>query len=719
MEMIRCTRCMAELGAGDQVCPHCGYRQDRSDQPGNALKKETILRGRYLVGNVIGQGGFGITYVGYDLTLEMKIAIKEYFPSGNAMRTGSQSGVIQWTFVNNDEKQWSDGMDRFLTEARRMAKLDSVPSIVRVRDAFRENQTAYIVMDFVEGETLKSSLLSRGIMDYNQCMSLLAPVLDSLAVIHDNGFIHRDISPDNIMIRPDGSARLLDMGAAVDIRANDGHASMAVVKRNFSAPEQYMDEALGSWTDVYAMAATIYYCLTGKVVPEAMEREFKQIPITFPPELNIPPHAAQALTQALELKAENRIRNMRELKARLMEPGSTAAAEADEERTAAVRQDETKEAGSRTGKRIWNKKTLMTGAGFAVYALILAKGHWLAGVSAVILGLLLVWRGHLKAQGKKIPLALKIGVAVSGIIPAFATIIFLGALIFYTGREEEAEETRAAETTQAATAETSAENAREAAAETEDGGKWYDEYDERGFYSFNDDGTYTLKLWIDDSDTCLKVPGEFHRKPVTAIGDNAFVDLSFEQIRFPDTVKVIGEGVLDRCEDLRAVFLPSSVEEIRGPLISEYEEDHEKVVFFVGRYQEEVEKLNWCDNWQGIENKMDCYFPVTDQAETSGWRHDYGEEWIYYEDGFVKFDWQTIDGKEYWFNDEAVACTGWADSTDGSNTWYFDPKDCFMVTGWKEIDGKWYYFDTDDGHLLRDTRTPDGYQVDADGVYEK
>ena len=116
---------------------------------------------------------------------------------------------------------------------------------------------------------------------------------------------------------------------------------------------------------------------------------------------------------------------------------------------------------------------------------------------------------------------------------------------------------------------------------------------------------------------------------------------------------------------------------------------------------------------------MDCYFPVTDQAETSGWRHDYGEEWIYYEDGFVKFDWQTIDGKEYWFNDEAVACTGWADSTDGSNTWYFDPKDCFMVMGWKEIDGKWYYFDTDDGHLLKNTRTPDGYQVDADGVYEK
>ena len=237
MQVRRCTKCMGELKEGVQLCPYCSYEQDSTVQPGIALKRNTILHGRYLIGNVIGQGGFGITYVGWDLTLEMKVAVKEYFPSGSATRTNSISNEIEWDSINGESENRPDGMERFLKEARKMARLDEVPSIVRVRDAFGENQTAYIVMDFVEGVTLKKYLLSHGVLGYEECMSLLSPVLDSLAVIHDRGFIHRDISPDNIMLRPDGSARLLDMGAAVDVNASGGHASMAVVKRNFSAPE--------------------------------------------------------------------------------------------------------------------------------------------------------------------------------------------------------------------------------------------------------------------------------------------------------------------------------------------------------------------------------------------------------------------------------------------------------------------------------------------------
>ncbi|MCD7908471.1 MAG: lectin like domain-containing protein, partial [Clostridium sp.] len=328
--MIRCTKCMGELGDGVCICPHCGYEQDSGALPLNALKRHTILHGRYYIGNVIGQGGFGITYVGWDLLLEMKVAVKEYFPSGSASRTNSYSNQIQWDSVETGEENLSEGMDRFLKEARKMAKLDSVPAIVRVRDAFGENGTAYIVMDFVEGDTLKKYLLSHGVLRYEECMKLFSPLLDSLAVIHDRGFIHRDISPDNIMLQSDGSARLLDMGAAVDMRTNDGHASMAVIKRNFSAPEQYMEsESLGSWTDVYAMGATIYYCMTGKVVPEALEREFKKTPLYFDPALNIPAHMIEALNGALELHAEKRIRNMPELKARLMERGEAGNAQKD------------------------------------------------------------------------------------------------------------------------------------------------------------------------------------------------------------------------------------------------------------------------------------------------------------------------------------------------------------------------------------------------------
>ncbi len=318
MQMRRCMKCMEELLEGDRFCPVCGYDQDSGSQPSNALKQNTVLHSRYLIGNVIGRGGFGITYVGWDMTLEMKVAVKEYFPTGTAARSNSYSNEIQWDFTDEGKIGWSDGIQRFLKEARKMAKLDSVSSIVRVRDAFDENQTAYIVMDFVEGVTLKNYLLSHGVLRYGECMRLLSPILDSLAMIHDRGFIHRDISPDNIMLQPDGTARLLDMGAAVDVRANKGHASMAVIKRNFSAPEQYMEtEILGSWTDVYAMAATMYYCMTGKVVPEAMERELKKTPLCFDPNLYIPVHVIGALCDGLKMQADGRIQDMQELKRRL------------------------------------------------------------------------------------------------------------------------------------------------------------------------------------------------------------------------------------------------------------------------------------------------------------------------------------------------------------------------------------------------------------------
>ncbi|MCC8028211.1 MAG: serine/threonine protein kinase, partial [Lachnospiraceae bacterium] len=321
MELVKCTKCMMDLEKGVQICPHCGYDQQREDQPANALRRNTILRGRYLVGNVIGQGGFGITYVGFDLVLEMKVAVKEYYPSATASRTANHSSRIQWD--TRDEGEQMKGIERFVKEAQKMAKLDAVPSIVRVWDVFQENETAYIVMDFVEGVTLKQYLSEYGVMQWADCFALLEPILESLAVMHDRGFIHRDISPDNIMVQPDGTARLLDMGAAVDVRATQGQASMAVAKKNFSAPEQYTQTAaLGSWSDVYGMAATMYYCLTGKVIPEAMERSFNKVPIRFPAEHPLPSHAAAALTRALELETNVRTRNMREFKRQLASAGA-------------------------------------------------------------------------------------------------------------------------------------------------------------------------------------------------------------------------------------------------------------------------------------------------------------------------------------------------------------------------------------------------------------
>ncbi|MBS6954611.1 MAG: DUF5050 domain-containing protein [Enterocloster asparagiformis] len=312
MEMYRCVNCMQEVAKGERFCSHCGFDMGSYVQPPNALKKDTILCGRYLIGRVMGHGGFGVTYVGYDLKLELKVAVKEYFPSGFGNRNSTRSNQIQWGFSNTEYRSWQEGVERFLSEARKMAKLDEVPGIVRVRDSFQENQTAYIVMDFAEGITLKQHLGQNGCMDYPACAALLLPLMDSLEAMHDKGLIHRDISPDNLMVQATGRemrAKLLDFGAAVDIGVRRSGKSESIVKDGYSAPEQYMDDGeIGGWTDVYAMAAVMYNCLTGKRVPAAPERMMKPAPLDM--EGIRSKKVREILEKALSIRPEERIRTM-------------------------------------------------------------------------------------------------------------------------------------------------------------------------------------------------------------------------------------------------------------------------------------------------------------------------------------------------------------------------------------------------------------------------
>lgn len=310
MEMKRCVSCMMEID-GD-VCPHCGYDSSRVPKNLMGLKPETLLHGRYLVGKILGQGGFGITYVGFDLVLNIKVAVKEYFPLGNASRDNSVSNTLQWSPTQLEGDAWKAGCEHFLKEARRMAKIDSIPEIVRVRDTFFENQTAYIIMDFVEGITLKAYLLQNGPMAFSSCVQMLAPLLRGLEAVHRQNMIHRDISPDNIIIQPDGNLKLLDFGAAKDIETMRDGLSQMVTKKGFSPPEQYMERGnIGSWTDVYAMSATIYYCITGRVTPDAMDRMMED-PLTFQVPLVEPisEHAESILRQGLALKTGERIQTV-------------------------------------------------------------------------------------------------------------------------------------------------------------------------------------------------------------------------------------------------------------------------------------------------------------------------------------------------------------------------------------------------------------------------
>ena len=304
--MKRCDRCMGELGESP-VCPHCGYDSRKGQEIPYALQPGTVLHGKYLIGNVLGQGGFGITYLGFDMILEVKVAIKEYYVSGCASRMGASSQKVYWTADPGD-------MYHFITQARRMVQLNEIPKIGHIWDCFYDNQTIYIIMEYVEGETLRRYLQRTGPLSYAQAVSLMLPVIDALGRVHNKCFLHLDISPDNLMMEPQGTLRILDLWTAGNMLRDDGLAHL-VARRGFSPYELYTMESgkIGPWTDVYAVCATIYYCCTGRLIPDAFQR-MDQYMRTGKSELTldaaIPPAGAEVLQKGLALEAEHRIGNM-------------------------------------------------------------------------------------------------------------------------------------------------------------------------------------------------------------------------------------------------------------------------------------------------------------------------------------------------------------------------------------------------------------------------
>lgn len=303
-------------------CPHCGYNPATDLGSEYALPLKTILAGKYLVGKVLGQGGFGITYIGWDLALEHKVAIKEYYPSGQVSRAPGAS-ELSWYTTESSRQAREDGMQMFLKEARKMSKVDRTPNVVRVRDVFQENNTAYIVMDYVEGETLKACLRKTGPLSWEQAEKIFLPVLQAMEQVHKAGLIHRDLSPDNIMLTPDGDVWILDLGAAKDLQKNGGVSSMQVAKGGFSPPEQYFQQGLtGPYTDVYALAATMYYALTGKVPVPAIDRMNKDTMNWDALKAGVPENVVRALRGAMSLQYRERPQSMGEFAAQLAKKSS-------------------------------------------------------------------------------------------------------------------------------------------------------------------------------------------------------------------------------------------------------------------------------------------------------------------------------------------------------------------------------------------------------------
>ena len=309
MQVNLCFGCMEPTDS--YPCPRCGYT------PGGkgaewALQPGSILNGKYMVGRILGQGGFGITYIGWDIALEKKVAIKEYYPSGQVSRTPGAS-TLSWYTSESAALARQTGLEMFLKEARKMSKVDDVFGIVRVRDLFQENQTAYIVMDYVEGETLKARLQKTGPMAWDQAKGIFQPAIRAMEQVHKAGLIHRDLSPDNLMLTPDGQVKILDLGAAKDLSINSGASSMQVAKSGFSPFEQYSQRGgSGPWTDVYAMAATIYYTLTGVLPPAAIDR-VEEDTMDWSLVSTLPGRTREALRAAMAVSAKKRTQSMEEL----------------------------------------------------------------------------------------------------------------------------------------------------------------------------------------------------------------------------------------------------------------------------------------------------------------------------------------------------------------------------------------------------------------------
>ena len=225
-----------------------------------------------MIGRVIGVGGFGITYIGWDVNLQTYIAIKEYYPDSFASRDSATSTMV--TPHESKKEVYDKGLRRYVEEARNLSKFYNLQGIVSVKDFFYENGTGYIVMEYINGVNLKEYLNGMGgKLDEATVLALMKPVLESLYQIHNNGLVHRDISPDNIMVNNEGKIKLIDFGSVRGQSAETDKTYTVILKHGYAPPEQYYAKGKqGPWTDIYSLCATMYKMLTGQVPPNGVER---------------------------------------------------------------------------------------------------------------------------------------------------------------------------------------------------------------------------------------------------------------------------------------------------------------------------------------------------------------------------------------------------------------------------------------------------------------
>ncbi|MDZ7704209.1 MAG: serine/threonine-protein kinase [Trueperaceae bacterium] len=300
--MTTCATCGSENDRAATVCVSCG---SPINEGGYTLPVGTKLYGgKYSVGKVLGRGGFGITYGGADTQMRRPVAIKELFPEGS-----SRQGTTVYAPYTLNADGFSDAKRAFIDEGRLLARFNH-PGIVKVYDVFEENGSAYFVMEFLRGDTLGNRLLQEGKLDPDRVTGLARALLGALERVHDQGLLHRDIKPDNIILsqdQPDSSERavLIDFGSARQFQHGKTTQLTRLLTPDYAAPEQYQSAGrFGPYTDLYGLGATLYHALTGTKPPSATDRMVAPQPLDFP--ADAPRELVAALEAALALRVDQR-----------------------------------------------------------------------------------------------------------------------------------------------------------------------------------------------------------------------------------------------------------------------------------------------------------------------------------------------------------------------------------------------------------------------------
>jgi len=297
-----CINCFRIVRGDYEVCPYCGFTENGSAKEACQLRPGTILADRYIIGEVIGQGGFGITYKGFDTNLGSVVAVKEFYPSRCVSRAENEARVS--VFSGERKQEYKAMLKRFLEEARNAALFWNEPDIVNVLAYFEQNGTAYMIMEYIEGILLKQRLEKEGRLKPQEASIYMCAILQALSKIHEKGMIHRDISPDNIFLTGENTIKLLDFGTARFQQGESG--ASVVVKPGYSAPEQYRSKVRqDSRLDIYSTGAVYFRMLTGFRPAEALDRMEKDV-LAFPEHMEVSARLKEDILKAMALDPEKR-----------------------------------------------------------------------------------------------------------------------------------------------------------------------------------------------------------------------------------------------------------------------------------------------------------------------------------------------------------------------------------------------------------------------------